>query len=67
MAGELLVLIPGQSSIGARLQFAREFSDAPALLAMMIVILAIGIIVDVVVFSSIERSILARRGLVDAV
>lgn len=66
MAGELLVLIPGQPSIGARLQFAREFSDAPALLAMMIVILAIGIIVDVVVFSSIERSVLARRGLVEA-
>jgi NitT/TauT family transport system permease protein len=65
MAGELLVLIPGQSSIGARLQFARELSDAPALLAMMIVILAIGIVVDVVLFSSIERSILARRGLVE--
>lgn len=65
MAGELLVLIPGQSSIGARLQFAREFSDAPALLAMMIVILAIGILVDVVVFSSVERSILARRGLME--
>jgi NitT/TauT family transport system permease protein len=65
MAGELLVLIPGQSSIGARLQFAREFSDAPALVAMMIVILSIGIIVDVVVFSAIERSILARRGLVE--
>ncbi len=66
MAGELLVLIPGQSSIGARLQFAREFSDAPALVSMMLVILAIGIIVDVVVFSSIERSILARRGLVES-
>jgi NitT/TauT family transport system permease protein len=66
MAGELLVLIPGQSSIGARLQFAREFSDAPALVAMMIVILAIGILVDVVVFSTVERSILARRGLVEA-
>ena len=66
MAGELLVLIPGQPSIGARLQFAREFSDAPALVAMMLVILTIGILVDVVVFSSIERSILARRGLVEA-
>src|SRR5918995_2131628 len=42
MAGELLVLIPGQSSIGARLQYARELSDAPGLIAMMIVILAIG-------------------------
>jgi NitT/TauT family transport system permease protein len=66
MAGELLVLIPGQTSVGAQLQFSREFSDAPGLIAMMIVILAIGIVVDVVVFSTIERSIRARRGLVDA-
>ena len=66
MAGELLVLIPGQTSVGAQLQFSREFSDAAGLLAMMIVILAIGIVVDVVVFSSVERSIRSRRGLVDA-
>jgi NitT/TauT family transport system permease protein len=66
MAGELLVLIPGQTSVGAQLQFSREFSDAPGLLAMMIVILLIGIVVDVAVFSSMERSIRARRGLVDA-
>lgn len=66
MAGELLVLIPGQPSIGAQLQFARELSDAPRLIAMMIVILVIGIFVDVAVFSSIEHSIRARRGLVDA-
>ena len=65
MAGELLVLIPGQTSVGAQLQFSREFSDAPGLIAMMIVILVIGIVVDVVVFSSLERSIRARRGLVD--
>jgi NitT/TauT family transport system permease protein len=66
MAGELLVLIPGQTSVGAQLQFSREFSDAAGLMAMMIVILIIGILVDVVVFSSLERSIRARRGLVDA-
>jgi NitT/TauT family transport system permease protein len=66
MAGELLVLIPGQTSVGARLQFARDFSDAPGLIAMMLVILVIGIVVDVVVFSSFERSLRARRGLVEA-
>jgi NitT/TauT family transport system permease protein len=66
MAGELLVLIPGQRSVGAQLQFSRELSDAPGLLAMMIVILAIGIVVDVVIFSTVERSIRTRRGLVDA-
>jgi NitT/TauT family transport system permease protein len=66
MAGELLVLIAGQPSFGARLQYARELSDAPGLIAMMIVILAIGIVVDVAVFSTVEQSIRARRGLVDA-
>jgi NitT/TauT family transport system permease protein len=65
MAGELLVLIPGQTSVGTQLQFAREFSDAPALLATMIVILVIGIVVDTVFFNSLERSIRSRRGLLD--
>ncbi|MDQ1443760.1 MAG: sulfonate transport system permease protein, partial [Acidimicrobiaceae bacterium] len=46
MAGELLVIVANRPSIGARLQFSRELSDAPALLAYMIVILAIGIAVD---------------------
>src|SRR5688500_5143218 len=32
MAGELLVLIPGQTSVGAQLQFSREFSDAAGLM-----------------------------------
>ncbi|MBA2700934.1 MAG: ABC transporter permease [Chloroflexi bacterium] len=66
MAGELLVLIPGQRSIGAQLQFSREFSDAPGLIAVMIVILTIGIVVDVALFSSLERAIRARRGLIEA-
>jgi NitT/TauT family transport system permease protein len=65
MAGELLVLMPGQTSIGSQLQFAREFSDASGLIATMLVILVIGIVVDAVIFNSIERSIRARRGLLD--
>lgn len=63
MAGELLVLIPGTTSVGARLQFAREFSDAEGLIATMIVILVIGILVDSLVFGKIERAVLTRRGL----
>lgn len=63
MAGELLVLIPGTTSVGARLQFAREFSDAEGLIATMIVILVIGILVDSLVFGRIERAVLTRRGL----
>jgi NitT/TauT family transport system permease protein len=63
MAGELLVLIPGVPTLGGRLQFAREFSDAPSMMATMIVILIIGILVDALVFGRIERRVLSRRGL----
>jgi NitT/TauT family transport system permease protein len=63
MAGELLVIIPGVPSLGARLSFARELSDAVGLLATMVVILVIGIVVDGVVFGRIERAVLRRRGL----
>jgi NitT/TauT family transport system permease protein len=62
MAGELLVIVANKPSIGARLQFARELSDAPALLAYMIVILVIGIAVDTL-FAVVDRSLRARRGL----
>lgn len=63
MAGELLVIIPGTQSLGTRLQFAREFSNAKALLATMVVILVIGILVDSLVFGKMERTVLTRRGL----
>lgn len=63
MAGELLVIIPGTQSLGARLQFAREFSNAKSLIASMVVILVIGILVDGLVFGQLERRVLARRGL----
>lgn len=65
MAGELLVIIAAQPSIGVRLQFAREFSDAPSLLATMIVILAIGIFVDLVFFGTLDREIRRRWGLLE--
>jgi NitT/TauT family transport system permease protein len=66
MAGELLVIVVGQTGIGARLQFARELSDAPGLMATMIAILVLGILVDIVLFGLAERSIRERRGLVEA-
>lgn len=64
MAGELLVIIASRPSIGSRLQFAREVSDAAGLLAIMVVILAIGIVVDTI-FGAVDRTIRNRRGLVD--
>ena len=63
MAGELLVIIPGTQTIGTRLQFAREFSDAKGVIATMVVILVIGIAVDTLVFSRLERRVLRNRGL----
>lgn len=64
MAGELLVIIASRPSIGTRLQFARDVSDAAGLLAMMVVILAIGIVVDTI-FGAADRALRRRRGLVD--
>jgi NitT/TauT family transport system permease protein len=66
MAGELLVIIAGQPSVGVRLQLSRELSDAPGLLATMLVVLSIGIIVDLVVFGTLERRVRERWGLVEA-
>ena len=65
MAGELLVIIANQPSLGVRLQFARELADAEGLLSAMIVVLLLGILVDVLVFGRIEQAIRERWGLVD--
>lgn len=63
MAGELLVIIASRPSIGVRLDTARQLSDASGLMAMMIVVLAIGILVDGLLFGSVERRIRRNRGL----
>lgn len=62
MAGELLVIIAESPSLGAQLEFARQFSQAPKLLATMIVILVIGMLVDTV-FSTASRRLRAKRGM----
>jgi NitT/TauT family transport system permease protein len=62
MAGEILVIIAARPSLGANLQFFREFANAPGLLAIMIVILAIGVVVDSI-FTRIANGVRARRGL----
>ena len=63
MAGELLVIIASRPSIGTELAFAREFSRPPMMLAMMIVVLFIGIVVDSLVFGVLERRLRRNRGL----
>jgi NitT/TauT family transport system permease protein len=61
MAGELLVLLG--SSLGVVLQNDRDNSDAPGLIATMIVILLIGIVVDSLLFARAETAIRRRWGL----
>jgi len=65
MAGELLVIIANKPSIGVQLQVARDLNDATALLATMVVIFIIGVLVDSLIFGTLERSIRRRWGLVD--
>jgi NitT/TauT family transport system permease protein len=62
MAGELLVILGNRPSLGVRLEFAREFSDATGLLATMFVILLIGMVVDGL-FGLADREVRTRWGL----
>ncbi|MFC8615947.1 ABC transporter permease [Micromonospora purpureochromogenes] len=64
MAGELLVVIAEKTSIGAQLTYARDFSDAPRLMAIMIVILAVGLLVDAA-FGAADKAIRRRWGVLD--
>ena len=63
MACELLVIIANQPSIGSRLQFEREFADSAGLISVMLLILVLGVLVDAIFFSSLERHVRRRRGL----
>ncbi len=63
MAGELIVVIANKQSIGSLLQTNRNLNDAEGLIAMMIVILIIGILVDTLVFGRLERAVRHRWGL----
>jgi len=62
MAGELLVIIAGTSSIGVLLSTDQQQADMPSAMAIMIVILVLGIAVDAL-FGTIDRNIRRRRGL----
>jgi NitT/TauT family transport system permease protein len=66
LAGELLVQIAGQESLGRQLDNSAEIADYAGMYATMIVILIIGIVVDSLVFGKIEQTIRKRYGLVDA-
>lgn len=63
LAGELLVIIATKPSIGVRMEMDRQFSDSVGLMSGMILILLIGVIVDSAFFSTLDRSLRRRRGL----
>jgi sulfonate transport system permease protein len=63
MAGELLVIIANRPSIGADLEFERQFSDYTGLYSTMLLVLMIGILIDAVGFGTLDRRIRRRRGL----
>ncbi len=65
LAGELIVLIPGQFSLGQQLDANRQLADSAGVISVMIVILIIGILVDALLFGTAERKIRRRYGLVD--
>jgi sulfonate transport system permease protein len=64
MAGELLVIILGQPSIGVLLSNDQDQSDMTAAISIMIVILLIGIAVDTL-FTKADLTVRRRRGLLD--
>ncbi len=66
MAGELLVIMVDRPSVGFLLNVSREFANARGLLAVMIVILVIGILVDAVLFGTLDRAIRRRWGLLES-
>ncbi|GGM31880.1 MULTISPECIES: ABC transporter permease [Micromonospora] len=62
MAGELLVIVAGQGSIGSLMQGAREFNNAPRLLSWIIIVLVLGILVDIL-FNAADNALRRRWGL----
>ncbi|GIH11576.1 sulfate ABC transporter permease [Rhizocola hellebori] len=64
MAGELIIVGLGKTSLGGQLTLARELIDPPGVIAMMIVILLFGLVVDYF-FSKADRLIRNRWGLIE--
>ena len=65
MAAELIAQVPGEQGIGQLLNINRNLSRQDGVMAMMIVILVIGIAVDALVFSQMDKAIRRRWGLID--
>jgi len=60
MAGELLYALPG---LGNLLTMGRELNDMSQVVAVMVIIIALGLITDRLIFATLERLIRERWGL----
>jgi len=60
MAGELLYTLPG---LGALLSMGRELNDMSRVVAVMLVIVAVGLLTDQLLFGQVERRVRERWGL----
>lgn len=63
LAGELIVALANKTSLGHLLDVNRQLADYEGMIAVMVVILVIGILLDALVFGQIERRIRVKRGL----
>ncbi|WP_037625339.1 ABC transporter permease [Streptomyces aureus] len=67
MAAELIASSPDLGiGLGRYLQNQREFSDMPGVLLGIILIFAVGVAIDLLFFSPLERRVLRSRGLLAA-
>ena len=65
LAAELIAVIAGKIGIGQLMENDRSFADYTGVIAVMIVILVIGIIVDEAIFGNLNKWIRRRYGLID--
>jgi len=65
LAGEIIGGIAG-FSLGQQLKVNQEFLDMPTLQAVMIVLFTIGVLMDALLFGTLERKVRKRYGLIDA-
>lgn len=65
LAAELIAHVAGHVSLGELLYNNQQVLDAPGVLATMMVIFTIGVVVDALLFGTIERRVRRRYGLID--
>jgi NitT/TauT family transport system permease protein len=66
LAGELLVIIPGVTALGQTLEANRDQSAYPDMMATMVCIFIVGVAIDALVFSRLDRAVRRRYGLIDS-